>query len=531
MLIYIIPCIILLAVALFLKKREQANKDDSADNKSRKVKEKPSKVKKETVKTAEVTEKTPVDDVTQITKKQQENFSATFAKIQALIDAKNFSVAEAQINQELNKNPEQHQLYLLLAQVYREQDDEIATKQLIGHLKQLKLFDIVENIENEYAAAQRQKKEEAEKRIALAAATATVATTALNNDEPTTAKENKASEAEHTTQTTKETTQDTQQHVESTINLEEKEPTTHHQVNETISQDDVKNQQNETNSEKDFSALEFYTTDEEHEKSSPTTNEVEHQNHSQPSVSDQTPEKTHEIKTSQTDSVQNHETDLADFEFSANLSNEEVDYTPKPTQAKTQDLDLDFNFNEEHTETKPVVQDSQDGTHLDFVLEPETQTNKPTQHTDETTDTESNRSFNYSTQSRSVGTLESIQLDTMPVFDDSAASHHAQEKPVEKPDTDIPLDFTFEPEVHETVPSITPVPDQIIEESASTDVLLNQFDELKHLDEAKLNIDLATEYVTIGEYERAQQLLSASHIEFSETQKVKVEQLLNKMAS
>ncbi|MCV9897575.1 UNVERIFIED_CONTAM: hypothetical protein E7W76_20035, partial [Cronobacter sakazakii] len=53
--------------------------------------------------------------------------------IQQLIQEKQFSAAEAQVNQALKKDNTQHELYLLLLEIHIAQKDEFAIQQLISH--------------------------------------------------------------------------------------------------------------------------------------------------------------------------------------------------------------------------------------------------------------------------------------------------------------------------------------------------------------------------------------------------------------
>ncbi|MBF7695542.1 hypothetical protein [Acinetobacter rathckeae] len=528
MLIYIIPCIILLIVALFLKKREQANKDDDhTEKKTKKVKEKASKAKKENV----VAEKTavPDQDEPQISKKQQESHSVTFAKIQDLIHANNFSLAEAKINQELNNNPEQHKLYLLLAQVYRKQDDEIATKQLIGHLKQLKLFDIIENIEREFAADQLQKKQDAEKKATLAASTAAVAATELTHEtlENTVTSEPKDTPEQHTAQVSHETESDTQNHrllVENTPTTEEP-ALSYKQVQK--SQETATTPNAQADKANDLGLLDFYGVEPDHEKTSTIHHNADHQTHTE--TPDQALTIEQDVSKDQIDEVQKDQFELKDLDFTFDHSSE-INHVPTQNPAS----DLEFNFSEEQQTNNDTSTNHAGSKHLDFVLEPEDQISDTKNDSLLNTEETSDQSLHYSTQTTSLATPQSIELDTDPVSD--GTSSITLEKPEEYA-TNTPLEFTFTAQEPEAGNLTTQQQHHIVAETSPTvtatkaDVLLDQFDELIQLDEAQLNLDLAAEYITIGEYERAKQLLSVPDVEFSVSQKLKVDQLLNKMAS
>lgn len=137
MLIYVIPFILLLVIAVVLKKREtgkQAEQTSTAKAKAKKV----SATKKTPQKTQIVSD--PVVEK----KKTTALADDVRNKIGTLISAHNFFAAEAQINQALNKDNSQHELYLLLLDIHILQKDEFAINQLINHLRSLELDDFLE---------------------------------------------------------------------------------------------------------------------------------------------------------------------------------------------------------------------------------------------------------------------------------------------------------------------------------------------------------------------------------------------------
>ena len=137
MLIYVIPFILLLVIAVVLKKRDtdkQAEQTSTAKAKAKKV----SSSKKTPQKTQIVSD--PV-----VEKKKTTALSDDVRnKIGTLIGAHNFFAAEAQINQALNKDNSQHELYLLLLDIHILQKDEFAVNQLINHLRSLELDEFLD---------------------------------------------------------------------------------------------------------------------------------------------------------------------------------------------------------------------------------------------------------------------------------------------------------------------------------------------------------------------------------------------------
>ena len=137
MLLYVIPFILLLVIAIVLKKRDtnkQAEQTSASKAKAKKVSS-----------TKKPAQKTQIVANTVVEKKKTTPLSADVRnKIEALIRERNFFSAEAQINQALNRDNSQHELYLLLLDIHILQKDEFAISQLINHLRSLELDDILE---------------------------------------------------------------------------------------------------------------------------------------------------------------------------------------------------------------------------------------------------------------------------------------------------------------------------------------------------------------------------------------------------
>ncbi|MEM9992882.1 MAG: hypothetical protein AAGE79_01920, partial [Acinetobacter pittii] len=140
--LYVIPFIILLVVAVILKKRENSQKQESNSPKTinrktnKKANSKSSKNSREKTKVNVVEESIPS------TPQSSPVPEAVCQKIQLLIQEKQFSAAEAQVNQALKKDNTQHELYLLLLEIHIAQKDEFAITQLISHIRSLSLNEI-----------------------------------------------------------------------------------------------------------------------------------------------------------------------------------------------------------------------------------------------------------------------------------------------------------------------------------------------------------------------------------------------------
>ncbi|MGE8557645.1 MAG: hypothetical protein ACN6NU_04140 [Acinetobacter sp.] len=135
MLLYVIPFILLLVIAIVLKKREASKQaEQTSKAKAKKVSS-----------TKKTPQKTQIVANTVVEKKKTTPLAADVRnKIEGLIRENNFFSAEAQINQALNKDNSQHELYLLLLDIHILQKDEFAIKQLINHLRSLELDDFLE---------------------------------------------------------------------------------------------------------------------------------------------------------------------------------------------------------------------------------------------------------------------------------------------------------------------------------------------------------------------------------------------------
>ena len=91
--------------------------------------------------------------------------------IENLIRNRQYSAAEAQINQALHQNPTQQELYVMLAEVHLYQDDEFALEQLLEHLRLSGLHSVVETIDAKREAFKAQAQREAEQSKMAAATT------------------------------------------------------------------------------------------------------------------------------------------------------------------------------------------------------------------------------------------------------------------------------------------------------------------------------------------------------------------------
>ncbi|MFV7443832.1 hypothetical protein ACNPMZ_14090 [Acinetobacter pittii] len=140
--LYVIPFIILLVVAVVLKKRENGQKQETTSPKSISKKSGKKASAKSSKSSREKSKVNLVEEVVPTLPQSSPVPEAVRQNIQQLIQEKLFSAAEAQVNQALKKDNTQHELYLLLLEVHIAQKDEFAIQQLISHIHSLALNEI-----------------------------------------------------------------------------------------------------------------------------------------------------------------------------------------------------------------------------------------------------------------------------------------------------------------------------------------------------------------------------------------------------
>ncbi|WP_215902040.1 hypothetical protein [Acinetobacter seifertii] len=140
--LYVIPFIILLVVAVVLKKRENGQKQETTSPKSISKKSGKKASGKSSKSSREKSKANVVEEVAPALPQSSPVPEAVRQNIIQLIREKQFSAAEAQVNQALKKDNTQHELYLLLLEVHIAQKDEFAIQQLISHIRSLALNEI-----------------------------------------------------------------------------------------------------------------------------------------------------------------------------------------------------------------------------------------------------------------------------------------------------------------------------------------------------------------------------------------------------
>ena len=208
----------------------------------------------------------------------------------------------------------------------------------------------------------------------------------------------------------------------------------------------------------------------------------------------------------------------------------------KPAEPVPEVQPLDFNFSfeqKESAEPSPVTEtvETKEQQPLEFSFNLEPSTTSPA--VEETKTVESKPELNFDLSSLEVG---SNQTETK--SEDIPApgldfNFEPSENKLETPPAAEKIEFTFD--VTETVTQtepktafIEPAPQA---PATGNDPLAQSFPDLQQLDEAQLNLELAEQYIELGAYESARELLKNSQALLNAEQQQRSEKLLNKIAS
>lgn len=476
MLIYVIPFILLLVIALVLKKRE-ANKESEPAAK------KPAAASKTKAKKSTTTKKTTVKS-TVVAEPVAESQGSTplpadlRQTIETQIHDRNFFSAEAQINQALKRDPSLHELYLLLLDVHLTQKDEFATRQLLDHLKNLGLEDILAQAE---ARIEAQKASQTKEETPASAAP----TTAAFSETPVSVKTQTPADFDALIQSSSSSTAST----------------SFDQLQQSL--------KTETPVAKTESAP---VPDLEFTPSTPAE-----------PVNTPAPAKAEEVQP-------------LEFNLSFDSAASTQAATPvEPAPAAAQEPQaLDFSFELEPTPTQaapvtpvePVTPAAQEPQALDFSFELEKTATEATATTPAGTipPAEEKSDFNFD-----------FSISPTPVAEQPV------EPAVTAPADTAPL-FQFDLDSAPTIEATPATPEApMVEEPAMAavaatavdphDPLIQSFPELAAVNEIQLNLDLAQQYIELGAYDAARALLAEKEANYSAAQQQHATQLLNQIAS
>lgn len=468
MLLYIIPFILLLVVAIVLKKREASQQDNNAN---KKVSNKKS-AKKNVAKTARTSQRQQtqvVEEPVAIQETVIEVNKDLKQKIETLIKEKNYPAAEAQINLALNQDNRQHGLYLSLLDIHLAQKDEFAVNQLLQYLRSLGLHDIVKQAEERQTSS----------------STKTVEVIEFNTETPVTA--------------------------QSIPPIEKK-------VVSTAAFDSLINPEQQAKS----TAHSFDLLQDEYSSTTKT----------------ETPEI---LKT--TDPAPPH----ADLEFTSNTS---IEKTVAPVQETSAAEPTVLEFNLAEPKQEPETTQAREALDFSFGLDTTAPTSPTAQENVSSTQVDNTVPLEFSfdavapvaEEPQTTETLTEFKLDFEAPMTPTAPEPSISEPSTTAPSVDFKLDspaldpqpsFSFdlsEPQTQDLAfESQTDTP--IVSDSTSADPLAQAFPALLATNEITLNLELAEQYIELGAYDAARQLLAQNQESYSAEQKQHSENLLNRIAS
>ncbi|MFO1416479.1 MAG: FimV domain-containing protein [Acinetobacter sp.] len=208
----------------------------------------------------------------------------------------------------------------------------------------------------------------------------------------------------------------------------------------------------------------------------------------------------------------------------------------KPAEPVPEVQPLDFNFSfeqKESAEPSPVTEtvETKEQQPLEFSFNLEPSTTSPA--VEETKTIESKPELNFDLSSLEVGSNQTETKSEDIPAPSLDFNFEPSENKLETPPAAEKTEFTFD--VTETVIQTEPAT-AFIEPApqapkTGNDPLAQSFPDLQQLDEAQLNLELAEQYIELGAYESARELLKNSQTLLNAEQQQHSEKLLNKIAS
>ncbi|OTG67082.1 hypothetical protein [Acinetobacter silvestris] len=445
--LYVIPFVLLLVILVVLKKRESTNNEKGKETARKTTKKNAARTARSSQRQASNTQVVQ-DEV--IVQKQATPLSAELKQsIEQLIREKNFFSAEAKINQALNQDNSQHDLYLYLLDVHLAHKDEFAIDQLVNHVRSLGLEDIAQQAEAKQKVYAEENK--AQDTIEF------IQPSAKTNPEAQTIKNHAAFDAlvdSSSAQSNVEQVQDTSNTPQAIV---EPAPLEFSFVNESVPTI-VEEPQKTPEPTVEIKPLEFTFT-------TPATAEVEVP--ATPNVAEP---------------VQKTDIQPLDFSFDLSPKTEAPQHTPLESVIP-ENIEIANDFKLDFAEPiAPIVE----------------------QTVEATTPAIADFEFKFEIPEVEAPTHSTLELDPPSL---------ATETPV----LVEPLHF----EKSHVVESIT----------ESHDPLAQSFPELIQVNEMQLNLELAEQYIELGAYESAQQLLNQDAHQYSAEQLSHSQNLLNRIAS
>lgn len=393
-------------------------------------------------------------------------------KIETLIQEQNLFAAEAQINQALNRDNSQHELYLLLLDIHILQKDEFAIDQLISHIRSLDLDDILAEAEKKKAAYQAKNKADD------ANSKNQAGHDAIEFHKDDVAISYKETPAPAAPPVLEKTTDFDQLVTQPVVSKEEQKPLNFDFSDTTpVAEKAEPVATPEPVVSPEPAVFEFESFSFESEKKTETPVKVEASPVSAPTLEFDTTalQLETEEKVSPAPEIKALDLDFTGIDTAT---------TPSTEEPKKLDLDLDFSFTPTGSDATPVVE-----------AEPVTKL-------------EPSLDFNFNTEVAPEPVSKTVAVET-PV---SAAPN---------------LDFNL---LGESTEVAAPISAPEVETINSNDPLVQSFPELVEVSEISLNLDLAKQYIQLGAFEAARELLDESEGQLSSEQQQHAQALRNQIA-
>ena len=270
----------------------------------------------------------------------------------------------------------------------------------------------------------------------------------------------------------------------------------------------------------------------------------EYETNRQPDSIEFSPSHFQQPHTSAATPVQNNSTDfdaLVQTPATQSFDDLQSEYTTPAEQEKpaepvpeVQPLDFNFSFEQkESAEPSPVTEtvETKEQQPLEFSFNLETGTTSPAIEESKIVESKPELNFDLSSLGVSSNQAETKSEDIpAPSLD---FNFEPSENKLETPSAADKTEFTFDvtETVIQTEPAtafIEPAPQA---PTTGNDPLAQSFPDLQQLDEAQLNLELAEQYIELGAYESARELLRNSQTLLNAEQQQHSEKLLNKIAS
>ncbi|WLF83380.1 hypothetical protein [Moraxella sp. ZY210820] len=542
MTLYIVAAfLVAAAIAFLLLKKKKGLGFGKKSAKTAEIKESPSSF------TETVAQSSAVDD--QLRREIENN-----------IRHRNYQVAEAQINAALHQDDTQHDLYYLLADVYLHQEDEFAFKQLINHLQQSQLYNLVDELNIRQEAFAQQKTQQAVStptsssiEQAAVAGSVVAAGTAMDFDNLL---------------STPSSTTNTDNSMDFSFSSTQTET-----ANNSLDFDSLINTSVPTHTNTQEQSLDFDNLLGSNVTTETTSTDFSFSTPVSEAVTTESNELDFSFSQSETQAPTVESNEL-DFSFSAptsevtNTETDELDFSFSQPTTETADLDLSFSTPSVETPvaeineldlsfSAPVTETAKTEESFDFSFdEPATLTTANeapdldlsfSTPVTETVKTEESFDFSFDEP-----TVEKTAGLSTPVVENVESESHdfdfSFNEPVSESSTlteNLDVDSSLiEPAVSFVEENDLGVDEALVAggaivatalateqiKSASNDPLVNQFPVLNDYDEITVNLKLASQYVKLGAYEAAHQLL-AQRDNFNEQQNQQADAILARITA